>query len=399
MARTKAELGAGPRLSDYLSVGVLARVCPKSTVDRVLAARGKTSQRERDLPAYAVVYYVIALSLFMSVAYGEVLRVVLEGMQFLRAPGDPARMPGKSGISQARSRLSWEVMADLAAEVIQPVATQQTRGAWYRGLRVISLDGSTLDVADEADNARAFGYPGVSRGRAAYPQVRFVSLLENGTRILFGAHMGGCTTGEIPLAKQVLTHLAPDMLCLADRSFFGYALWDQAQATGSQLLWRLKKNANLPCEQRLSDGSYRSSIYPDDKARRHRRDGLRVRVIEYRLEGVPDAEPLYRLLTTLMDEHEVPASELAALYHQRWEIETALDEFKTHLRGRQIILRSKTAELVRQEFQGFLLAYFTVRRLIHDAALGADKDPDELSFLHAVRVVRRKLPLAAAIPP
>lgn len=128
MARTKAELGTGPRLSDYLSVGVLARVCPKSTVDRVLAARGKTSRRERDLPAYAVVYYVIALSLFMSVAYGEVLRVVLEGLQFLRAPDDPARMPGKSGISQARSRLSWEVMADLAAEVIQPVATKQTRG-------------------------------------------------------------------------------------------------------------------------------------------------------------------------------------------------------------------------------------------------------------------------------
>lgn len=399
MARTKGELGAGPRLSDYLSVGVLARVCPKSRVDRILAARGKTSQRERDLPAYAVVYYVMALSLFMSVAYGEVLRVVMEGLQFLREPGDPARIPGKSGISQARSRLSWEVMADLAAEVIQPVATAQTRGAWYRGLRVVSLDGSTLDVADEADNARVFGYPGVSRGHAAYPQLRFVSLLENGTRVLFGAQMAGCSTGEILLAKQVLPCLAPDMLCLADRSFFGYALWDQAQTTGSQLLWRLKKHAMLPCEQRLSDGSYRSTIYPDPTARRHRRRGLVVRVIEYQLAGVADAEPLYRLLTTLLDEQQAPATELAALYHQRWKIETALDEFKTHLRGRQIILRSKTADLVRQEFHGFLLAYFTVRRLIHDAALSADKDPDDLSFLHAVRVIRRKLPLVAAIPP
>ncbi len=399
MARTKAGLEAGPRLSDYLSLGVLAQVCPKPTVDRVLAHFGKTSRRERDLPAYAVVYYVIALTLFMGVSYGEVLRGVLEGLQFLRGPARPVRIAGKSGISRARTRLSWAVMAALASELIQPVATDRTRGAWYRGLRIVSLDGSTLDVADEVGNASAFGYPGVSRGHAAYPQIRFVGLLENGSRVLFGTQMAGCTTGEIPLASRVVPHLTRGMLCLADRSFYGYALWRDAQSTGSHLLWRIKKSQRLPCEAPLSDGSYRSTVYPSALARRHGRDGLAVRVIEYRLEGMPDAEPLYRLLTTLLDERQAPAAELAALYHERWEIETALDEFKTHLRGANIVLRSKTPDLVRQEFQGFLLAYFTIRRLIHDAALSADEDPDCVSFVHAVRVIRRKLPLAAAIPP
>jgi IS4 transposase len=149
----------------------------------------------------------------------------------------------------------------------------------------------------------------------------------------------------------------------------------------------------------LPDGSFLSRIYPSERDRRKKTNGVVVRVIEYTLEGVADAEPLYRLITTLLDPGEASADELAALYHERWEIENALDELKTHLRGARIVLRSKTPELVRQEFYGFLLAHFAIRGLMHEAALKADIDPDRLSFLHAVRVVRRKLPHFVALSP
>jgi hypothetical protein len=206
-------------------------------------------------------------------------------------------------------------------------------------------------------------------------------------------------TGEITLAKAVLPSLRPGMLCLADRNFYGFALWTQARETGAELLWRIKQNLRLPCEQRLPDGSYLSRIYATPTDHRHRRDGLVVRVIAYRLAGVPGAEPLYRLLTTILDSDAAPAAEMAALYHERWEIETALDELKTHLRGARIVLRSKTPDLVIQEFYGLLLAHFAVCGLMHEAALKGRADPDRLSFVHAVRVVRRTLPRVAALPP
>jgi IS4 transposase len=206
-------------------------------------------------------------------------------------------------------------------------------------------------------------------------------------------------TGETTLAEGVLRSLRAGMLCLADRLFYGYALWTRAAATGADLLWRIKKNTRLPCEQRLPDGSYLSRIYPTTKDQRHGRQGVRVRVVEYQLEGMPGAEPRYRLLTTLLDPAAAPAAELAGLYQERWEIETALDELKTHLRGARIVLRSKTPALVKQEFYGLLLAHFAVRGLMHEAALQAGEDPDRLSFLHAVRVVRRQMARFAAIPP
>jgi len=276
---------------------------------------------------------------------------------------------------------------------------KSTKGAWYRQWRSVSLDGSTLDVADNQDNETALGRPAASRGSSAYPQIRFVSLVENGTHVLFGTHMGGYGEGEITLAHKVLPALQKGMLCLADRNFFGFDLWKKARASGADLLWRVKKNLRLPCEKRLSDGSYRSIIYRSDQDRRRGSNGIRVRVMEYTLEGVAGAEPMYRLLTSILDPGQAPAQELAALYHERWEIETALDELKTHLRGSKIVLRSKTPDLVRQEFYGLMMTHFAIRGLMHEAALQDREDPDRLSFLHAVRVVRRKLPQFVAIPP
>ena len=399
MARTLATLPEGSRITDYVSLGVITKTFPLERVRAVLASTGKASLRERDLPAHVVVYYAIALALYMHSSYREVLRCLLEGLQWLIDPALVLKVAGNSGISQARTRLGWEPLRQLHDEVVKPIARPATQGAWYRQWRLVSVDGSTMDVADEQANDEAFGRPGASRGSSAYPQFRFVSLVENGTHVLFGTRMGPYATGENTLAKEVLGALDSTMLCLADRGFFGFEMWRQALATKAQLLWRIKKNAVLPCDKRLTDGSYLSRIYPSEKDRRQQTNAIAVRVIEYRLEGVADAEPIYRLLTSVLDAQQAPAQELAALYHERWEIETALDELKTHLRGARIVLRSKTPDLVRQEFYGLLMAHFAVRALMHEAALKANVDTDRLSFVHAVRVVRRKLTAFNAIPP
>jgi Insertion element 4 transposase N-terminal/Transposase DDE domain len=399
MARTVATLPEGSRVTDYISLGVIAKTFPLSTIHAVLAATGKASVRERDLPAHVVIYYVIALALYMQSSYREVLRCLLEGVQWLLNPSATVKVAGKSGISQARTRLGWEAVRRLHDEVVKPIAVGATRGAWYGQWRLVSLDGSTLDVADEPANERAFGRPGASRGSSAFPQIRFVSLVENGTHVLFGSQMAGYGTGEITLAKAVLASLQPGMLCLADRQFFGFELWDLAQATGADLLWRIKKNMRLAREQQLADGSYLSHVYPCERDWRRKTNGVKLRVIDYRLDGVADAEPIYRIVTTVLDHQKAPAEQLAALYHERWEVETALDELKTHLRGARIVLRSRTPDLVRQEFYGLMMAHFAIRGLMHEAALRADDDPDQLSFIHAVRVIRRKLPRFHAIPP
>jgi hypothetical protein len=381
MARTVAELPSGSRITDYISLGVITNSFPVDVIRAALKSTGRTSIRQRDLPAHVVVYYVIALALYMQSSYREVLRCLLEGIKWLLGPGATVKAAGKSGISQARTRLGWEPLQKLHDEVVKPIAIKSTKGAWYRSWHLVSLDGSTLDVADQKENETAFGRPAASRGSSAFPQLRLVSLVENGTHVLFGTRMAGENTGEITLAKEVLPALYKGMLCLADRNFFGFELWNQARSTGADLLWRVKKNLRLPCEKRLADGSYLSRVYASPK------------------ERIPGAEPIYRLLTTILDHEAAPATELAALYHERWEIETALDELKTHLRGSRIVLRSKTPDLVRQEFYGLMMAHFAVRGLMHEAALKADEDPDRLSFLHAVRVVRRKIARFASIPP
>jgi len=399
MARTVAALPAGSRITDYISLGVIAKFFPREKVDAALEQTGRASVRERDLPAHVVVYYVIALALYMRSSYREVLRCLLEGVQWLMDPSASVKVAGKSGISQARSRLGSKPVQALYEAVVTPIATEQTKGAWFRQWRLVSLDGSTLDVADTADNDQAFGRPGSSRGNSAFPKIRFVALLENGTHVLWAARMGKYHTAELTLAKDVVPALEKGMLCLADRLFLSYKLWQRAARTGADLLWRVKQNLRLDVDRRLPDGSYLSRIYAHSADRRKQRNAILVRAIEYRLDKVPNAEPIYRLVTTILDYKLAPAKELAALYHERWEIETTLDELKTHLRGAQIVLRSKTPELVRQEFHGLLMAHYAIRGLMHEAALRAGEDPDRLSFLHSVRVVQRRMARFVAIPP
>lgn len=399
MPREIAELPKGSRLTDYISLGVITQFIPMSAIERVLNETNSAGVRQRDLPAHVMVYYMVAMALYMQSSYREVLRCLREGLVWLFGSDEAWNTPVKSAIAQARERLGVEPLKRLYEELVRPIATERTRGSRYRGWRLVSMDGSTLDLADTQANAKAFGRPGGEKGEGSYPQLRLVALVENGTHVLFGVQFGGYRTGESVLARRAIPALKPGMLCLADRYYFGYDLWRTASSGGADLLWRVKKNLILPCELRLPDGSYLSRIYASPKDRAQNIGGIAVRMIEYRLEGAEDAEPFYRLMTTILDPDQAPAHELASLYEERWEIENAFDEFKTHLRGRRIVLRSKTPDGVAQELYGLLLAHFAIRGLMHEAALSAGIDPDRLSFSHAVRVVRRKLPLFAAIPP
>src|SRR3954453_19646075 len=299
IARSPAGLPAGIRVSDHISLGVLARTFPIGEVRQVLAETGRAGERGRGLPAHVMVYYAIALALYTTSGTREVLRCLLEGLRWLWG-AEAVRVAGKSGISQARTRLGEAPLRRLYERLVCPVATPATKGAWYREWRLVSLDGSCLDIADTEENRAAFGRPAASRGGSAFPQARFVPLVETGTHLLFGARLGSFAEGETTLAHGALPALRPGMLCLADRQFFGHALWREAAATGADLLWRVKRNVRLPRETRLADGSFLSTIYPGEKDRRHEAGGVRVRVVEYRLEGIADGGPLYRLGATVL---------------------------------------------------------------------------------------------------
>jgi hypothetical protein len=399
MARTRKALPEKIDVAHLISTGVLASVCPRALIDEVLAQTGKASQRERLLPAPAVVYYVMALALWREAPLEEVLRVVCEGLHWLSGGESGAVQASKSAISQARTRLGPEVMKQLADRVLQPMARPDAPGAWYRGWRLMAVDGSCMDVADEAANAEFFGYPAASRGQSAFPQARVLGLVECGTHAVVAASIAPYDFSEVAMARQLLpAKLTGDMLVMADRNFYSFKLWQAACASGAKLLWRVKSNLGLPVEQALVDGSYLSTVFDsEDRARRH---GQQVRVIDYTLkDSATPVQSSYRLVTNILDPEAAPALELAALYHERWEIESVFDEFKTHMRSTSTVLRSKTPALVEQELWGLLLAHYAVRQLMERAAWQQGLDPDRLSFVHALRVIKRKMPQAAAIPP
>jgi hypothetical protein len=380
------------RLSDHISIGVLTRVFPPELVDRVVAESGRTEVRHRLLPARVVVYYVLGLALFSQASYEEVMRDLVEGLSWASGWSQSWSVPTKAALFKARARLGPEPLQALFGTVAAPLATPQTRGAWYRDWRLMSIDGTCIDVADTAANEAEFGRPGASRGegRGAFPQVRLAGLAECGTRALVDAAIGACTTGETTLARGLLGSLQPGMLVLADRGFYSLELWNEARASGADLLWRTKAGHVLRLQEQLADGSWLARLRRFSNY--HMRDtDVVVRVIDYGAgdPGRQQAQPRYRLITTITDPAAAPAAELAALYPQRWEFETALDELKTHQRGPRVVLRSKMPDGVIQEIYGYLCVYYAIRWLMHAVALEADADPDRLSFTRTLRAARR----------
>ena len=400
MARTKAALGSGARLSDYLSASLLARVVPAELVHTVLNDHGCNTRRVRSFPAVAGVYYRMALSLYPEAAYGEVFAVVAQGLAWATGAAEPARV-AKSSISALRSRIGAAPLGELLRRCCVPLGEPQAHPqAFYAGLRLVAIDGSNFELPDESDNVKHFGYPGSRTGHAGYPQAQCAVLVECATHAIFAANLGPYRASEWEICEPLLKALRPGMLCLAERGFNGYEYWRQAQATGAQLLWRCAINRQLPVHQALDDGSYLSAIYPPGKGRRAgSAEAIPVRVIEYALPGLPDAQPRYRLLTTLLDRLAAPALELATLYHVRWPVEAVFDELKTHLRQSRRVLRSKTAELVRQEFYGWVLAHYAVRWLLHQGASRHRTPHAELSFTGHVQLLRRAQPRSGAFSP
>jgi len=388
------------RLSDLVSVGVLTRTFPPALVDEVIAEAGRTEQRHRSLPARVMAYFSIGMALHSEGAYEDVLALLTDGLSWSSSAA-PVALPGKSAIFQARVRLGSEPVKALFGRVARPLATTTTPGAWLFGRRLMAVDGLCLDVADSSENDEWFGRAGVNKGeRAAFPQARLVGLVECGTHCLVDAEVGAYTISENTLAQPLIDRLGPGMLVLADRGFCGYPLWSKAAATGADLLWRAMPNMKPRHVATLDDGTWLAELRPanNDKARRGMKP-LTIRVIDYQIDDGRANEETYRLFTTLIDPVAAPAEELAVAYAQRWEIEGVFDELKTHQRGARTVLRSKSPELVLQEIWGHLCCHYAIRTLMLEAADHAHVDPDRVSFVTALRIVRRSISAARDFSP
>lgn len=406
-------LPSPPPITDRIALGALTHTFPPELVDRVVEQTGRGEQRRRLLPARVVVYFVLALALYSQAAYEEVMRCLVEGLGWAQHARRGRRswpwwhVPGASALAEARTRLGPEPLKVLFEQTARPLATKATRGAWYRHWRIMVVDGTCLDVPDSpANQGLGRSKSGRGEGVGAFPQVRVVGLVEAGTHAIVDAAQGPYSSGEQTLARGLARQggpLGPGVLLLADRLFTGGELWRAMAGTGAELVWRVKCGSKtapkLPVDQVLSDGSWRSRIYAaSDRRKRH---PITVRVIEYTVSdpGRRTSVDRYRLVTTILDPAMAPAHELAALYTERWEIETALAELKTTQRGPKQVLRSRSPELVAQEVWAHLLVHYALRAVMHTAALEEDLDPDRLSFIGSLRVVRRQLIARPAFSP
>ena len=387
------------RLSDLVSVGLLAQVFPPDLVDEVIAACGRTEKRNRSLSARTMAYFAMGLALHSEGSYRDVVGLMTDGLAWADPSAGSVKVPSASAIFQARVRLGAEPVKALFDRIAQPLATASTPGSWLAGRRLVAIDGTTLDVADTPVNDEYFGRPGVNKGeRSAFPQARLVALAECGTHAIFDAELGAYTTSEMALSKVIVDRLEPGMVLLADRGFTSFALWKQASATGVDLIWRAKKSVTPRHIETFEDGSWLGELRAINRnvADEH----VVVRVVDYDVDDGRDVSSgPFRLFTTLLDPDEVTATEVATAYGQRWEIESVFDELKTHQRGSKVVLRSKSPALVEQEIWGHLCCHYAIRTLMLAAAHDIAVDPDRVSFVAALRIIRRSLSQARGFSP
>ncbi|WP_326555418.1 IS4 family transposase [Micromonospora sp. NBC_01813] len=402
------------RLTDHIGLGVVSARFGRDLLEEILNRTGRREKRSRRLPAHVMVRYVIAMGLFFAESYDEVMRRLVGNLRKLGSWDDDWQVPTKSAITQARQRLGPEPMKALFERAAVPLAGPGTKGAFIGRRRLMAIDATSFDVADTPDNAQRFGRLGSGPKASAYPKLHVAAVAECGSHAIVGAVLGGCRTGERTLAADLTGTVGPGMLVMADAGLYSYDLFNRYAATGADLAWRIGASVSVGHLNWLADGSYHALIYAPglSAARRARlaeqaRAGHQVpaelarlvRVVEY---TVPDRNPdgdLIVVITTVTDPHDIDALTLAEAYHQRWEEESALDEIKTDLRGRGEVLRSKTPDLVEQQMWGLLLAHYAIRALLLDAADPAGYDPDRMSFIKGLRVVRRQVTDQAAITP
>ena len=386
----------GPRLSDLISIGVLTQTFPPDKVDRIIVQAGRKEKRSRLLPARVVVYFSLAMCLWSSEPYKEVMALLVRGLRWTEQWSSSWKLPTDTAIGLARRRLGSEPLKLLFRAAVRPFDQRVAAGMYYENWRLVAIDGTVLDLADTPENEEAFGRPGNGRSNdpAAFPQARVLGLVECGTHVIFDACIRRCNESEQSMAPQLFESLRSGMLALCDRGFWSYDLWSAACRHGADLLWRTKSNISLPVIEELGDGSFLSEIRSSkDKTA----PAVVVRVIEYQLDGI--SPETYRLVTTILDPNAAPAEDLAGLYSERWEIESAFDELKTHQRGRQAVLRSKYPETAEAEIWSHLLVHYAIRLLMANAAVEAEVDPDRTSFLNALRIVRRQVSGPASFSP
>jgi len=390
-----AGLGGRPLLE------ALEAAIPDEAVAAAIEATGTRERRRRRLPTHLVVTLVVAMGLWASESMRHVLAEVVAGWRE-GTEREPAgwQVPSTAAIVQARRRAGARLLREPFEAVARQIATAQTPRAFLGGLRLMAIDGTTIDVADTPENERAFGRPTTKRGNGAFPQIRVLALIETGTHVICDAVIRPFGTGEVPPALRLLRSIGPGMLLLWDRGFHSYEMVRTTVKQQAHFLGRTKRNVVLRPTEILADGSFLARIYPSPTARRRDEQGIEVRVIEYALDtAAGPGQERYRLITSLLDERACPAEQLAATYHERWEIETALDEVKVHQWAHPRPLRSKHPREVVQEVYGLLLAHLAIRTLMYQAALRDGVDPDGLSFTGALRVLRRAIPRAQRTPP
>ena len=361
-------------------------------VDRVIDQYWRREQRARALPARLVFYFTLVLCLFPHESYRSAMAIL---MSVFGRGGRGYRVPTTGSIGDARRRLGAGPMETVARAVMKPVARRETQGAWYQEWLLTAVDGTTFTVPDTEDNEREFGRPGSGRGegRTAYPQIQAACLVELGTHAVFDARMDGYAAGEAMLIEEMFPSLRPGMLVLADRHIYSFRRWLTAAITGADLLWRVSANLILVPVQRFSDGSFIAEITPPKSSGQR---PFRLRVIEYTLPG---SQEVYRLVTTILEPVRAPAAELAAVYHQRWDIEGFLKQVKSVQLNEEKIFRSKSPEGVRQEFWAHLAVHYATMCVQVDAAGQALLDPDRISHKNTVRVLRSRIWRPESFPP
>lgn len=393
---------ARSHLGDQAALAALQVALPDETIDAVIAETGTQERRKRRLPARLVVAFVLALGLWGREGLVSVICNLVDGLREQDpAPWRAWEPPVKSALSKARRRLGVRPLFELFRRLAGPVASAGLPGAYLWGRRLMAIDGTTLDLPDTPENARAFGRPSTrlddgTRRWGPFPQVKLVWLVEVGTHVVCDLVIRPGATGEAPVARRLLRSVAAGMLVLWDRGLHSYEHLHATREQGADFLGRVPANVRLDPEELLADGSFLTTLYPSDAARRRQEHGLVVRVVEYTIDDParPRPDEVYRVVTSLLDPVEAPAQILALEYHQRWEIEGALDELKVHQVDRrpQPHLRSRHPREVVQEVYGLVLAHRAIRCLMAEAAARADLDPDRLSFLDTLRVLRRAIP-------
>jgi hypothetical protein len=393
-------------------------VLDRDLIDQVLEETGRLERRVRLLPARVVVYYVISLGLFFGDAYEEVMRKLVGGLQQMRAWSDNWKIPTTSALCQARARLGELPMQILFEEICRPIATRSTPGGFYRDWRVMAMDGVVLDAPDTPENNTQFTHTNTGRSPSAYPAVRMLALVEAGTHAIVAASLGTATNNENSLVGGVLPAVEPDMLVTADRGLAGVAIFQAVVERGAVPLLRVSNQVRLEMLEDLPDGSYLSVLLPNTAQSHTRRKadelggttsvagraylesvGTACRVITYTIDHPDGAGETVRLITSILDPDDAPALELAGLYHERWEVELAFKELQVHQTGGPRVLRSKSPEMVRQEIWGLLIAHYAVRRLMHQATVRNAIDPDRVSFMRSLRIIRRAVTTAADFSP